>query len=232
MIVMPYSDAWRAQGKVTHAIPNGSQPETKFQPYQDVESKQLLYEYLHAPDKWHVANARYSDSVIMSVVFGRRAKMEDPELYELCEVAKVLGSNLAPGASLADMSAWLAYLPKFLQWWRPYRRKWYLMTLKYAPQPPKRTRLYFMADKFSAKGIQARTRPHPREDGQRRGAPLLRRRPGADDGQAPARRDVQGLRVRRPRGGRLRHLAHRDWSVPHRRRAGPARRGEGGWVPR
>lgn len=143
MVLMPYSDRWRALRKVMHGILNGQQQETKFYPYQELESKQLLYEYLHSPEKWYKANLRYSNSVVMSVVFGRRARMEDPELQELFETAEVMTSNLTAGANIVDMFTWVARLPKFLQWWRPYGEKWFHETRRYEqiPKPESTSKL-------------------------------------------------------------------------------------------
>lgn len=101
-----------------HQILSGRQQEA-FKPFQDLESKHLLHDYLHHPDRWWSANGRYANSVIMSVVFGRRSMLDDPEVVELFETIDLFLENQQPGANIVDGFPILAKLPKALQWWRP-----------------------------------------------------------------------------------------------------------------
>jgi hypothetical protein len=56
----------------------------------------------------------------MSVVFGKRAAWDDPELALLLETAEdFLALQQNPGATLVDVFPVLNNLPTFLQWWRP-----------------------------------------------------------------------------------------------------------------
>ncbi|KAL2014233.1 hypothetical protein VTN00DRAFT_1758 [Thermoascus crustaceus] len=82
MVLMPCCDKWRALRKIMHQVLNTRQAD-KFKPYQELESKKLLYDYLHKPDKRYIANQRFVNSVIVSVVFGRRSELDDPEMKEL-----------------------------------------------------------------------------------------------------------------------------------------------------
>jgi hypothetical protein len=67
-----------------------------------------------------VANQTFANSVIMSVVFGRRASIDDPELKAILKAVADLGEYLFnPMKNLCDAFPWLAKLPKPLQWWRP-----------------------------------------------------------------------------------------------------------------
>lgn len=118
ILLMPYSDRWRAIRKVMHTILN-KQNATVFAPFQDLESKHLLYDYLHRPEKWYTANQRFSNSVIMSVVFGKRMELDHPQTRELLETATEILKALQPGAHIADSLPILENLPKALQWWRP-----------------------------------------------------------------------------------------------------------------
>ncbi|KAF4620163.1 hypothetical protein G7Y89_g14658 [Cudoniella acicularis] len=118
ILLMPYSDRWRAIRKVMHTILN-TQNKQLFAPFQDLESKHLLYDYLHNPDQWYVANQRYANSVIMSVVFGKRFELNHPDTRELLETSTEILQALQPGASLVDTLPILNKLPTFLQWWRP-----------------------------------------------------------------------------------------------------------------
>jgi hypothetical protein len=118
ILLMPYNDRWRAIRKVMHSILN-KQNNSIFAPFQDLESKHLLYDYLHHPEKWYTANQRFSNSVIMSVVFGKRMELENPQTKELLETATEILQALQPGARIADSLPILEKLPKALQWWRP-----------------------------------------------------------------------------------------------------------------
>jgi hypothetical protein len=70
--------------------------------------------------KFNVANQAFANSVIMSVVFGRRASIDDPELKAILKAVADLGEYLFnPMKNLCDAFPWLAKLPKPLQWWRP-----------------------------------------------------------------------------------------------------------------
>ena len=118
VLLMQYNERWRAIRKIMHTILNKTNSPT-FAPFQDLESKHLLYEYLHTPDKWYSANQRFANSVIMSVVFGKRMEPDDPKMIELFETANEIIAAMQPGASIADALPILENLPKPLQWWRP-----------------------------------------------------------------------------------------------------------------
>ena len=118
VVLMPYDERWRRVRKIMHGILNSRQMD-QFVAYQDVESKQLLWDYLHSSETWFKNNQRYASSVIMSVVFGRRLLLGDPNLEPLMRQAAEMVAHLQPGATLVDALPILAKLPSFLQWWRP-----------------------------------------------------------------------------------------------------------------
>lgn len=118
IVLMPYNERWRLLRKIMHQILSTRQQDV-FMPYQDLESKTLLWNYLQAPERWWAANGRYANSVIMSVVFGRRSSLDDPEIVELFETIDMFLSEQRPGANIVDGFPWLARLPAPLQWWRP-----------------------------------------------------------------------------------------------------------------
>ncbi|KAI8174470.1 Adenylate-forming reductase Nps9 [Colletotrichum sp. SAR 10_75] len=117
-ILMPYNDQWRTLRKIMHNVLMARQ-EDVFKPFQDLESKHLLWDYLEKPDRWWSANVRYANSVIMSVVFGRRTVLDDPEVEELFETIELFLENQQPGVNLVDGFPIFKKLPQFLQWWRP-----------------------------------------------------------------------------------------------------------------
>ena len=113
---MGHSQRWRSLRKTMHQILSARQLNA-FRPFQDLESKHLLYEYLHKPDKWYLANSRYSNSVIMSIVFGIRSDMDNPRLAALNTSMEKFIKNIQPGVNIVDVFPALAKLPTFLQWW-------------------------------------------------------------------------------------------------------------------
>lgn len=129
ILLMPYNDRWRAIRKIMHSILNKKNSPT-FAPFQDLESKHLIYDYLHSPDKWYKANQRLANSVIMSVVFGKRMELEDPKTRELLETSSEIIGAMQPGASVADALPFLENLPKPLQWWRPRGERAFQKCLK------------------------------------------------------------------------------------------------------
>jgi hypothetical protein len=72
--------------------------------------------------------------VIMSVVFGRRATWDDPELAALFETAEEFLALQQPGVNIVDAFPSLSKLPKFLQWWRPRGEKIHEKTVGYPSQ--------------------------------------------------------------------------------------------------
>lgn len=118
IVLMPYDERWRLLRKIMHQILSARQQDV-FQLFQDLESKHLLWDYLHNPDRWFSANGRFANSVIMSVVFGRRSLLDDPEVVELFETIEMFLENQQPGVNIVDGFPILDRLPKVLQWWRP-----------------------------------------------------------------------------------------------------------------
>ncbi|KAF5981717.1 cytochrome p450 [Fusarium bulbicola] len=121
MVLLPYGDSWRRERKVMHQILNGTNA-PEFEPYQDVESKTLLFNYLSNPQAWYKAHSTYSGSIIMSVVFGRRADLEDANLCESLAVSEQFVQYLVPGRAMVDHFPFLTQFPwlKGLQPWRWY----------------------------------------------------------------------------------------------------------------
>ncbi|PNS18823.1 3-hydroxyphenylacetate 6-hydroxylase [Sphaceloma murrayae] len=118
IVAMQYNEKWRKLRKIMHGILNVRQIEV-YKPYQDLESKQLLWDYLKNPDKWYTAAGRFSNSVIMSVIFGRRSVLGDPATQELFQTMEDFLMQTQPGANLVDAYPILNNLPSFLHWWRP-----------------------------------------------------------------------------------------------------------------
>jgi cytochrome P450 len=126
MVFMGYTPQWRNQRKIMHSILNGRKVESQFVPFQDLEAKQLVYEMYTDPENFHKASQRFSNSVILSVIFGRRARKDDELLKFIMGYTKTLGDfQFNPLKSPADVFTWLDRLPRPLQWWRPFGEKFY-----------------------------------------------------------------------------------------------------------
>ncbi|KAF5227008.1 hypothetical protein FANTH_14906, partial [Fusarium anthophilum] len=52
---------------------------------EDIESRALLYHYLHNPGKWADANSRYANSIIMSVIYGKRSELGDEDMTNVLD---------------------------------------------------------------------------------------------------------------------------------------------------
>jgi hypothetical protein len=113
-----------------HQLLTAKQADT-YRPFQDLESKKLIYDLLQSPEKFALHNRRYSNSVIMSVVFGRRTMTEDADVEALFRTIDLFMSNQTPGKWIVDGYPQLAKLPKWLQWWRPYGEKCFNETVGY-----------------------------------------------------------------------------------------------------
>lgn len=133
MLMMGYSDRWRVHRKILHAILNGQQAESKFAPFQELEARQIVWEYLTKPQDWYAANQRYSNSVMLSVIFGRRVQLGEEQLTKMLNIMLELGELIFKPSlnSIADLFTFLNYLPKPLQWWRPYSENLLKRTLAY-----------------------------------------------------------------------------------------------------
>lgn len=119
ILLMPYGDDWRRQRKMMHRLLNVSQKAT-FRPFQDLESRALMFQLLDEPETWYLSLGRFSNSVIMSVIFGRRTDPTDQNLSAVYKVQEEFVPYMMPGASIVDAFPVLARIPwlKGLQLWR------------------------------------------------------------------------------------------------------------------
>ncbi|KAI1067539.1 hypothetical protein LB506_003833 [Fusarium annulatum] len=118
-LFMPYGSDWRRTRKEMHLILNNTKSNL-FEPYQDMESRALLYHYLNHPENWWEANARYANSIIMGVIYGRRSDLGDEDMANLLSNLAKSTRYAMPGQSLVDICPWLLKvpIPKSWQVWR------------------------------------------------------------------------------------------------------------------
>ncbi|KAF5367063.1 hypothetical protein D9758_003939 [Tetrapyrgos nigripes] len=114
-----YSDTWRTLRKVAHSIltPNAV---VAHQPIQVAEATQLMYDMLHSPEKFYTHIRRYSTSVIVSVVFGKRCpRYETPDVTTFFELVHISELCFEPGAEPPlEHFPFLHYVPERWARWK------------------------------------------------------------------------------------------------------------------
>ncbi|KAJ5385554.1 hypothetical protein N7517_003465 [Penicillium concentricum] len=131
ILLMKYSDRWRNLRKIMHQLLMAGNADT-YKPFQDIESRALLWQYLHQPGNYYQHGARFANSVIFSVVFGRRTSMADKNTQLLFStIDDFMESQTSPSATLIEHFPWCARnLPKLLQWYRPRAEKVFNKTIR------------------------------------------------------------------------------------------------------
>ncbi|EIN06276.1 cytochrome P450 [Punctularia strigosozonata HHB-11173 SS5] len=114
-----YSDTWRALRKAAHWVLT-QQKCNKHLSIQCAESTQLMYDLLQTPERawWHVR--RYSNSVVLSVFYGKRApRYETKETAAFFEITRLVNYLNEPGAHPpVDQIPLLRYVPER---WAPWK---------------------------------------------------------------------------------------------------------------
>ncbi|BDD59925.1 hypothetical protein MAP00_005095 [Monascus purpureus] len=108
-------EKWRHARKMWQTVLNGSAAK-QYLPYQELETRQLLFDLLQAPNEWRDHIERYSNSVAMTMVNSRRivssadARVKETiqDLYDLSET----------GVRGAFLDSW-PFLWKIPQWFFP-----------------------------------------------------------------------------------------------------------------
>lgn len=128
IIFMPYGDTWRRLRSISQSALSITTSAT-YKPIQDFESKQVLYEFLHAQDDeaFFDINRRYSTSAIMTATYGHRvADWNDPVISRVYKVLEHFSQMAEPGAWLVDSFPLLAKLPsRMVQNWWNIGREWF-----------------------------------------------------------------------------------------------------------
>ncbi|KAL2845876.1 cytochrome P450 [Aspergillus pseudoustus] len=112
-------EKWRQSRKMWQAILNGSAAK-QYLPYQELETRQLLFDLLRAPTEWRDHIERYSNSVAMTMVNGRRIiDAADPRVKETIQDLYDLAETGVRGAFL---DSW-PFLWKLPEWMFPVRKQ-------------------------------------------------------------------------------------------------------------
>jgi len=113
-------DGWTERRRVMHSLLNGTALK-QYGEWQELESTQLMAEYLLRPERWYRHNYRYANSVVHRIALGERLVKSGKELSDLQDVVTVFVGSI--GSSLVDWFPELDKLPKALHFWRPHWEK-------------------------------------------------------------------------------------------------------------
>ncbi|KAJ7589614.1 cytochrome P450 [Mycena floridula] len=115
-----YTEVWRTLRKAAHTILS-PQASNRHLPMQKAEAIQLMYDLLKDPEAFYNHIRRYSNSVIMCLLYGTRSpRYETKQARALYEVQHLWEQVLAPGAHPpVDLLPFLEYIPER---WAPWKR--------------------------------------------------------------------------------------------------------------
>ncbi|KAI1103168.1 putative cytochrome P450 [Jackrogersella minutella] len=112
MLLMAYGDRWRMLRKLVHNSLNIKASRT-YVPYQDLENKAMLVDFLENPDQFINHFRRYTNSLVTQMLFGfRTTSTKDPRFIQLFQgfekFSHVMGSQTS---TLLDIFPILRNLP-------------------------------------------------------------------------------------------------------------------------
>lgn len=110
-------DGWTERRRVMHGLLNGTALK-QYGEWQELESTQMMAEYLLQPRRWFRHHYRYANSVVHRIALGERLVKSGKELNDLQDVVTTFVGSI--GGSLVDWFPQLDDIPRFLQFWRPY----------------------------------------------------------------------------------------------------------------
>ncbi|KAG7098107.1 hypothetical protein E1B28_000079 [Marasmius oreades] len=119
LVLARYTDTWRTLRRTAHSILT-PQMSAKHLPIQYAEATQLLYDIIQTPDSFYTHIRRYSNSVIMSVLFGKRSpRYETPETTAFFRAQHEWELLLEPGATPPlDLLPFLQKVPESWAKWK------------------------------------------------------------------------------------------------------------------
>ncbi|KII89847.1 hypothetical protein PLICRDRAFT_40022 [Plicaturopsis crispa FD-325 SS-3] len=117
-----YGDIWRSMRKTAHTIltPQGAD---RHLPIQQAETTQLLYDLLHTPEDFFKHLRRFSNSGILSVLYGTRSpRYESKDSKEFFDVEhRWEGAGATGHSPPIDLVPILKYIPER---WAPWKEEW------------------------------------------------------------------------------------------------------------
>ncbi|KAL2817918.1 cytochrome P450 [Aspergillus cavernicola] len=115
-LLLPPS-GWAEKRRVMHSLLSGTALK-QYGSWQELESTQMLAEYLFQPARWYRHHYRYANSVVHRIALGERLVKTGKELADLQDVVTNFVGSI--GTSLVDWFPELAKLPRVLQPWRKH----------------------------------------------------------------------------------------------------------------
>ncbi|CEL03747.1 Putative Cytochrome P450 [Aspergillus calidoustus] len=115
LLMMGYGPTWRMFRKMVHGLLNVVTSKN-YVPYQMLENKQMLYEFLTQPDDFLKHIRRYSNALTTTMVFGwRTPTYEDAKMKQLFDgFSEFAEINQTGAAAFIDFFPLLRKLPAFL----------------------------------------------------------------------------------------------------------------------
>ncbi|ESK84986.1 cytochrome p450, partial [Moniliophthora roreri MCA 2997] len=119
MVLARYTENWRTLRRTAHTILTPQQS-AKHLPIQRAEATQLLFDILQTPESFYTHIRRYSNSVIMSVLYGKRCpRYETPETTAFFQAQHEWELLLEPGATPPlDLLPILKHVPERWASWK------------------------------------------------------------------------------------------------------------------
>ncbi|KAH6894649.1 cytochrome P450 [Thelonectria olida] len=114
-LILP-QETWLERRRVMHSLLSGSALK-QYGEWQELESTQMMAEYLLKPRLWYKHHYRYANSVVHRITLGERLTKSTQELADLQDCVTFFVGSI--GSSVIDWFPDLAKLPKFMQFWRP-----------------------------------------------------------------------------------------------------------------
>ncbi|KAK3319713.1 cytochrome P450 [Cercophora scortea] len=115
--VLMMQEDWAEPRRVMHSLLTGSQMR-QYGEWQELESTQMMAEYLFKPALWHRHHYRYANSVVHRIALGERLAKSTRELEDMQNCVNIFVGNI--GTSIVDWLPELARLPRWLQPWRAH----------------------------------------------------------------------------------------------------------------
>lgn len=114
-LLLPPS-GWTERRRVMHQLLNGTALK-QYGAWQELESTQMVAEYLLQPERWYRHHYRYANSTVHRIALGDRLVKSGKDLEDLQNVVTTFVGSI--GRSFVDWFPELDKLPRPLQLWRP-----------------------------------------------------------------------------------------------------------------
>ncbi|KAF7369235.1 putative cytochrome P450 [Mycena venus] len=119
IVLSRYTEKWKILRSAAQAILT-PQASARHLPIQQAEAVQLAHDILQSPESFYTHIQRYSNSVILSVLYGKRSpRFETPETVTFYKVEHEWTTLLEPGATPPmDYFPFLKYVPERWAKWK------------------------------------------------------------------------------------------------------------------